>query len=82
MNLLDGYHNANWTGVMFSYEGVKRSDSTGFEHPARSITTTVVHAHYVPRAGLSARTVRCSTWKNYWALVGEKGCRAEPAHHE
>jgi hypothetical protein len=64
MNLLGGYHNANWTGVNFHYKGLKKYDSTGFERPAHSITTTVVHAHKFPR-DLSGRTVSCSTWKNY-----------------
>ena len=64
MNWLGRYHNANWTGVQFSYEGKNRLSSTGFERPAHSITTTVVHADRFPRH-LSGRTVRCSAWKNY-----------------
>jgi hypothetical protein len=65
MNLLGPYHNANWTGVKFSYEGVKRADFVGFERPAHSITTTTVHSHDVLKGNLSGRALRCSTWKNY-----------------
>jgi hypothetical protein len=38
MNLLGSCHNANWTRVTFSHEGVKRADFVGFERPAHNIT--------------------------------------------
>jgi hypothetical protein len=65
MNLLGGYHNANWTGVTFSYEGLKKSDSVSFDRPAHSISTTTVHSHYVPKGNRSGRALTCSAWKNY-----------------
>jgi hypothetical protein len=62
-NLLGRYHNSNWTGVHFDYGGGPPA-SVGFERPAHSITTTVVHADRFPK-DVSGRTVRCSTWKDY-----------------
>jgi hypothetical protein len=64
MNVLGSYHNSNWTGVTFSYEGDKSGASVGFERPAHSITTTVVHADRFPK-DLSGGSVSCSTWKDY-----------------
>jgi hypothetical protein len=64
-NLLGSYHNANWTGVEFHYDGVDRYTSTGFERPAHSITTTTVRPDYVPKGNLSERALSCSAWKNY-----------------
>jgi hypothetical protein len=67
MNLLGRYHNSNWTGVHFSYEGLDPDPyaSVGFERPAHSITITVVHSDRVPKGDVSGRAVSCTAWKDY-----------------